>query len=177
MAVLPQNYPAESEQLTVLQNLLLEEVFRGAEYASSAARFSMVVKRPHKPAPTGSKEAGKAAIQPSGSGPKQDTMVASNVVERMQVDDVAKQSGVSAELTTLVATADIPAAQETGLPSTQELLEGLGDQEDSSAYDGGDVDMPPSSQYYNGRRRGSCPNEPASRDGGLGSHSEQVHTG
>uniref|UniRef100_A0A0K8VSL5 DUF4780 domain-containing protein n=1 Tax=Bactrocera latifrons TaxID=174628 RepID=A0A0K8VSL5_BACLA len=38
MAVLPQNYPAESlesEQLTVLQNLLLEEVFRGADYVAS----------------------------------------------------------------------------------------------------------------------------------------------
>ncbi|XP_049310680.1 uncharacterized protein LOC125778148 [Bactrocera dorsalis] len=267
MAVLPQNYPAESlesEQLTVLQNLLLEEVFRGDEYAASflgvefkggmlqvdcmdessadwlrefapklggwtgpvlcatraedlpvmhrmtmflprsddkpyefalgliknqnrglstaawrvvssqleekgelrgwrlylyiddesyryvrAAsfrlfyRFSMVVMRPHKPATIGSKEDGKATTQPSGSGSKQDTTVENKVVERMLVDEVAKQPGVSrAEQTTLVGTADVPDAQEAGLPSTQELLEGLGDHVDSSANDGGDVDMP-----------------------------------
>ncbi|XP_052751697.1 uncharacterized protein LOC128200889 [Galleria mellonella] len=109
-------------------------------------RFSMVVMRPHKPVTTGSKEDGKTATQPSGSASTRTGTMASKEMERMQVDAVAKQPGVSrVEQTTKVATADVLDAQETELPSTQELLEGLEDhdQVDSSANDGGDVDMPP----------------------------------
>ncbi|XP_049308649.1 uncharacterized protein LOC125777606 [Bactrocera dorsalis] len=223
MAVLPQNYPAESlesEQLTVLQNLLMEEVFRDDEYAASflGVEFKggmlqvdymdesfadwlreftprlggwtgpvLCAKRaedlpvmhrmtvflppsddkPYAVRPTGRERYVRAesfrcftgstwwsrgrtnplpqgARRTSGSGSKQETTVANKVVERMQVYDLAKQPGVSrAEQTALVATADVPDAQEVELPSTQELLEGLGDHVDHSANDGGDVDMPP----------------------------------
>nr|AMS38364.1 hypothetical protein [Bactrocera tryoni] len=110
-------------------------------------RFSTVVMRPHKPAATGSKEADKAATQQSGGIEKQAETVAAPEAERMQVDEVANQPSESrAGQAMPAATIDVPDVSSCGqgaeLPSTQELLEGLGDPLDGSAIDGGDEDLP-----------------------------------
>ncbi|XP_018793117.1 PREDICTED: uncharacterized protein LOC108971477 [Bactrocera latifrons] len=63
-------------------------------YRSGSKKLEAVQHGSHeaaKPATTGSKEAGKAATQPNRSSAKQATNEAAAEVERMQVDEVAKQ--------------------------------------------------------------------------------------
>ncbi|XP_018794094.1 PREDICTED: uncharacterized protein LOC108972082 [Bactrocera latifrons] len=104
-------------------------------------RFSTVVIRPNRPAAIRgnraatlqNKDANKPTV--SGAGPE---------VLGMRVDEVSEQPcGSWTEKAVPSATTGVPKGGRVDeLPSTQELLEGLGDPMDSSTGDGGEEDLP-----------------------------------
>ncbi|XP_018799530.1 PREDICTED: uncharacterized protein LOC108975487 [Bactrocera latifrons] len=107
-------------------------------------RFSTVVIRPNRPAATGSKGAATPATLQNKDADKPTVPGAGPEVLGMQVDEVSEQPcGSRTEKAVPSATTGVPkGGRADELPSTQELLEGLGDPMDSSTVDGGEEDLP-----------------------------------
>ncbi|XP_049317966.1 uncharacterized protein LOC125780207 [Bactrocera dorsalis] len=101
-------------------------------------RYSTVVMRPYKTADAGSKEA-KTPAPPQDKGVvSQAVPVSASEETKMEVDESSEQPcGSRTELAVPGPTSDVPDdGRSMELPSTQELLDGLGDSIDSSAVDG-----------------------------------------
>ncbi|XP_049311948.1 uncharacterized protein LOC125778437 [Bactrocera dorsalis] len=110
-------------------------------------RFSTVIMRPHRSAATGSKGAAMPAKQEGESIEKQAASLAAPEAVPMQVDEVADQPCESGtERAVPATTTDVPVEdhcdQGAQLPSTQELLDGLGDPLDGGDIDGGEEGVP-----------------------------------
>lgn len=110
-------------------------------------RFSTVVMRPHRPVATGSKGAAMPANQVGRSIERQAAPLAAPEAVPMQVDEVVDQPGGSGTVRAMPATTTIVPAEDhcdqgAELPSTQELLDGLGDPLDGGEISGEEEGVP-----------------------------------
>ncbi|XP_039969024.1 uncharacterized protein LOC120780852 [Bactrocera tryoni] len=106
-------------------------------------RYSTVVMRPYKPADTASKEAKTPATLQDRGVDNQAVPESAPEETRMEVDELSEQPcGSNSGQAGPATTTDVPAdGRNMELPSTQELVDGLGGPMDSSAVDGGVEDL------------------------------------